>query len=238
MFLISLFLLFAAPNAPLTANEKAFLTRIDKAVSRMSDKKTAFVRFEKSVTKADAIRCNQMQSRVAPNTNYYADCAFAQAWHGIDYDANIQRLLRPYRLMKKDYNRALREYGASVPPESLIDLGGFYYALNWLYLKHHDLKSLGAWEDLRLDGGALEGSSSELSVLWIHHAPDMLRAACEHPQRIKSLAWTLDAAYGEEGYERYAQKACAEARPYLRSKDKRVASAAQALVKELRSGKY
>ena len=238
MFLISLFLLFAAPNAPLTASEKAFLTRIDKAVSRMSDQKTAFIQFEKSVTKADAIRCNQMQSRVAPNTNYYADCAFAQAWRGIDYDLNIHRLLRPYRFMKKSEAAQEKDYPFSSQLGPLIDPDNFYVALNWLYLKHHDLKSLGAWEDLTLDGAPGEGNDDELSALWDNHAEDMLRAAFNHPLRIKHLAGILVWGYEEADDKDHAKQEIADAKRYTRSKDKRVASAAQALVKELRTGKY
>ena len=85
MFIAISFLLFAAPQKPksaLSANDTAFLTRIDKAVSRMSDKKSAFVYFEKVVTKADAIRCNQLLPflpSVRPNSVSYADCAFVQA---------------------------------------------------------------------------------------------------------------------------------------------------------------
>ena len=250
MFIASLFLLFASPKAPLSATDSAFLTRIDKAVSRMSDKKTAFVRFEKAVTKVDAIRCNQLQSKVAPNSGYYADCAFVQAWYGIDYDANLYRLLRPYRFSAMSQSVARQERQKSEAEQQkeyssreamsalLLDLDSFYDALNWLYLKHHDLKSLGAWEDLTLDGAPSEGSSDELGVLWVNHAPDMLRAAYGHPLRIKNLAEALAFSNTNESFKEGKKRTIEEVTPYTRYKEKRVASAAKSLVSKLRSEKY
>ena len=187
MFLASLFLLFAAPGSPLSASDAAFLTRIDRAVSRMSDRKTAFVRFEKAVTKADAIRCNRLLPNLKPNSVSYADCAFVQAWHGIDYDENIHRLQRPYQLWRADTSRWAKEYPNDTDGQKLTDMDSMYTTLNWLYLKHHDLKSLGAWEDLRLDGAWAEGSDEELSDLWANHAPDMLEAAYRAPRRIEKF---------------------------------------------------
>ena len=238
MFVGSLFLVLAAPGAPLSASDTAFLNRIDRAVSRMSDKKTAFVQFEKTVTKADAIRCNQMQSKVAPNSNYYADCAFIQAWYGIDYDKNLYRLLRPYRFMKKSEAAQDKDYPFSSQLGPLIDPDNFWVALNWLYLKHHDLKSLGTWEDLLLDGAPGEGSAGELTDLWTRHAEDMLRAAYGHPLRINHLAETLNWSYEQADGKNHKREEVAEARQYTRSKDKRVASTAQALVRVLRSGSW
>ena len=240
MFIAISFLLFAAPQKPksaLSANDTAFLTRIDKAVSRMSDKKTAFLHFEKVVTKADAIRCNQLQAKVAPNSGYYADCAFVQAWYGIDYAANLQRITRPYRLWKTNSSRWEKEYTQANDNVS-TDIDSCYSLLNWLYLKHHDLKSLGAWEDLTLDGAPAEGSGDDLYELWDSHAKDMLRAAYGHPRRINNLAETLNWGHEEAGDKDHTKEEIADVRPYLRSKDKRVASAAQSLVETLRSGKW
>ena len=194
MFIGSLFLLFAAPKAPLSAKDSSFLSRIDRAVSRISDKKTAFVRFEKTVTKADASRCNQVLSNLKPNSNYYADCAFVQAWYGIDYDKNLYRLQRPIRYEQTKSKRPEDQYKTDWDEENLLASLKIADALNWLHLKHHDLKSLGAWEDLRFDGAPSEANDDELGALWKRHAIDMLKAAYAHPMRIKNLTEALQFA--------------------------------------------
>ena len=238
MFVGSLFLVLAAPGAPLSASDTAFLTRIDKAVSRMSDRKTAFVRFEKTVTKADAIRCNQVLPHLKPNSVSYADCAFVQAWYGIDYAANIQRLLRPFHLWRVKPNQWKKEYPQGNDIPFLVDKDSLYLALRYLYLKGHDLRSLSAWEDMPSDADLLPPYSRDLRDLWDDHAADMLRAAYGHPQRIKNLAYSFSSFSGDPTSEYPFSEAVADARALRRSKDKRVAGAAQALVSVVHSGKY
>ena len=180
-------------GASAPSNDAAFLARIHRAVAQMSDRKTAFVRFDREVRPADARRCRLLQSSVRPNSQAYADLAFVQAYWGVDYEANLQRLLRPYRLWTHDIQRWEREYPPrSGPDSSLTKLYGVFHALNYLYLKHHDLKSLGLWLDLRLDGDWSEESDDELGELWQRHAADMLRAAAHSPRRLENLADALE----------------------------------------------
>ena len=238
MFLASLFLLLAAPGSPPPAKDSAFLARIDRAVSRMSDEKTAFVQFDKAVTKADAIRCNQLLPRVKPNSVSYADCAFVQAWYGVDYDANIQRLLRPFHLWRVKPEQWKKEYPQGDDIPFLVDKDNLYLALRYLYLKGHDLRSLGAWEDMPSAEDLLPPYSRDLRDLWDDHAADMLRAAYGHPQRIKNLAYSFSSFSGDPTSAYPFSEAVADARALRRSKDKRVAGAAQALLRVARSGKY
>ena len=73
MLLFPLALLLAVPPKPLSTGDTAFLHRVHQAVREMSDKKTAFLRFEKKVSKSDAVRCNQMLPKVAANSTDYQE---------------------------------------------------------------------------------------------------------------------------------------------------------------------
>ncbi len=231
MLLAILYALLAAPQGtklPLSKTDAAFLKRIDRAVSRMSDQKTAFVRFEKAATKADALRCRQLLPRLRPNSVYYADCAFVGAWYGLDYDANLQRITRPYRLWKTDWKRWEKEYAQDYDSRQ-TDMDSFYSLLNWLYLKHHDLKSLSVWEDLKLDGAPAECNDDELGELWKRHAPDMLLAAHRHPQRVKNLTGSLQFAYFAGGEKTARTRLLADLTAYSHNKDPRIARTAAAM---------
>lgn len=232
MLLAPLLALVIGASAP--SADSTFLARVHRAVARMSDRKAAFLRFEHEVRPADARRCRALQSSVRPNSQAYAELAFIQAYWGVDYETNLQRLLRPYRLWTHDINRWEREYprfGAS--DRSLTELSGVFHALNFLYLKHHELKSLGLWLDLRLDGGWAEESDDDLGELWQRHSTDMLRAAAHSPRRLENLAKALEysrMSSGDAAQERRLRREFLRSlQPLTQSTDVRVARTASRL---------
>lgn len=232
MLLAPLIALLIGASAP-TSNTP-FLARVHHAVSEMSDRKAAFLRFEREIRPADARRCRALQASVRPNSQAYAELAFVQAYWGVDYDANLQRLLRPYRLWTRDTARWSREYPSlNALDSSLTELYGIFHALNYLYLKHHDLKSLGLWLDLRLDGAPSEGNADELGALWQRHSSDMLRAAAFSPRRLENLADALEFSWmttGEPAQDRRLRREFIRSLlPLTRSADPRVVRTASRL---------
>jgi hypothetical protein len=216
--MLALIALLIMQKPPLTARERVFLAHIRQAVAHMTDKRASFVRFEQAVPESDAAFCGKLLLKVAPNSADYASCAFAQAYYGLDYDANLQRLLRPYRLWHSHIHKWEQEYPNSTMGTP-TDLDGVYSSLNWLYLKHHDLKSLGAWIDLRLDGAWAEGSDGELSDLWKRHKADMLKAASASTRRLENLHDAL--IFGDDGADERTirRNLIADLKPYLHNKD-------------------
>ncbi len=239
MFTIPLLIVLATSKKPLSTADRAFLAHIDRAVGKMSDKKAAFVAFEKRISRSDAMRCKELLPAIAPNSNEFANTAFVQAYYGVDYEANLKRLLRPYRYYIGPEARWRKEYpNEDGGGENLKDMDGLYQGLNWLYLTHHDLTSLGYWEDLRLDGGPAEGNDDELYQLWQRHAPDMLKAALGHPQRIGNLLEAFLFNYADESNGHAAREVRLMLLPYFHAKDIHVRTAAREMSKALRSGKY
>ena len=176
---------------------------------------------------------------LAQNSSEFANAAFVQAYYGVDYEANLHRILRPYRYFIGSEAVRMKEYpNDGGGGENIRDIGGLYQALNWLYLKHHDLASLGYWEDLRLDGAPAEGNGEELVHLWQRHAPDMLKAALGHPQRIGNLLEAFRFNYQYENNSRSQYDFQLRLRPYLHSKDNRVKAGAQEMNQALHNGKY
>ena len=223
-------------GTPLTYTDQKFLAHIHHATSRLTDKKSAFLRFDKEVTLADAQQCRKLQHQVTVNSESYVELGFVQAYYGMDYAANLQRVLRPYRVWRTDNRRWVEEYSKKITPWT--DVEETPLILNLLYLRRHDLRSLGTWLDLGLDGASAEVSDDSLGELWKRHQRDMLAASDGHPRRIENLTTALMFNYviadkEPSPYTRSKRRFAATLLPLLRSKDPRISRAAQALRKRI-----
>jgi hypothetical protein len=221
----------------LSPAEQKFLTRIHHATSQLSDKKAAFLQFNKEVTEADAQRCRQLQNRVPANSEAYVELGFVQAYYGLDYAVNLRRALRPYWLWHTDVQRMSREYhyDANAP---WTDLDSVPLILNLLYLRHHDVQSLGTWLDVRLDGEPAEVNADTLAELWKRHQHAMLLACDGHPHRLDNLAELLEfSAITDDGnrarYNRSKKQFLSTLQPLLGSSDPRIARTARELKKRI-----
>lgn len=229
-----------AVSGSLSSGDKALLSRLHLAVGQLSDKRVAMRRFEQRAPRADIPHFRRLQLHVRPNSAAYAETSFVLAYHGVEYEANIRRLLRPYRLWRSSPGRWAREYTSEKEEQGegyldqLTSLEGIPFALNLLYLKHHDLTSLGTWLDLRLDGAYAEGSHQELGELWKRHRVDMLKAAARSRARQGNLAAALSHTYcntGAAAQDRLLKKKLlASVKPLTR--------AADPVVREAASGVY
>ena len=224
-------------GSSLSAADQKLLMRIHNATSRLSDKKSAFLHFNAEVTQADAQRCRMLQSRVPANSATYVELGFVQAYYGLDYDANLRRVLRPYHLWRTDINRWKKEY-AHADPNSWAELDSVPDILNFLYLRHHDLRSLGAWLDLGLDGGPAEINDDTLGELWTRHKRAMLLACDGHPNRIANLAGSLmfhNVLNDKEAsaYTRSKRRFADSLEPLIHSPDPHIARPAKALAKQI-----
>lgn len=189
MFQMAILLAYQLLPGRVVQSDTATLAHVRAAVKSLNDRKAAFVRFEQTLKPSDAATWQRLLGKVRANSKDYAALSFALAYYGIDYDRNLARLLRPYRIYSRDSARWAKEYPMR-ETSTLVDLDFAWFSMNLLYLKHHDLKSLGAWLDLRLDGAYAEGSLQALAELWQRHETDMLRAA-NSSDRIAHLAIVL-----------------------------------------------
>lgn len=197
MLCFALAIVLNTPVTPRSSEDATALQRLHGLMAHSSDKKAWFVRFERELPASNIPTWQRLQKRVKPNNRTYVETAFALAYYGVDYDANLRRVQRPYLVWLADADgRTADRYGKEYPNDSLADnnlnsWGGTSFALNLLYLKQHDLKSLGAWLDLKLDGAPSEENDDSLMELWQRHSLDMLHAAYGHPRRVETLAEML-----------------------------------------------
>lgn len=247
MFPIVLLLGFSLRLGLVTRPEDAALHRVREAVLHLDDKKSSFVHFERTLKPSEVTTWQRLLQRVPAYSENYAALSFALAYYGVDYDQNIRRLLRPYRMWQGDVKRWGKEYFDLQPRESiidrdsLVDLDFVWFSMNLLYLKHHDLKSLRTWLDVELDGHWAEGCDESLGDLWKRHERDMLRAAAGSPDRLSHLAEALAFSYFPENTdaERIAYRSMiAELRHRTHDRQPQVALAARRLVPELQAWRH
>ncbi len=219
-------------------SDAAFLKRITVAVSRLNDKKASIIRFERTVTAADARRAQRAIGGVKPNGPAYADLSFVQAYYGLDYARNLTRLMRPYRLWRNDVEEWVRQYPAEQTSDTFDGLEMISIALNYLYLKHHDSASLGAWLDMKLDGASAEVSADTLGELWSRHSRDLLKAATSKARQ-RNLASALNysrVSDNSRDIERTnKQNLLNELRQFQRDRSPAVAAHARSVIKAVQS---
>ena len=185
---------YFVPHADVATADAAVLKRLDNALTAPSDKKEWFAHFEQQCPASHIVVWQRLQQQVDPANKHYGELSFALAYYGKDYAANVNRLIRPYRLWQENDTMYDKQYnrGEQGPNNTIwADCYKVWFALNLLYLKHHDLTSLGLWLEEKLDGPSAKQSAHELSELWKRHPKDMLRAASGSPERIDHLAESL-----------------------------------------------
>jgi hypothetical protein len=237
MLVFALALLSRTASAPVSAADKTALTHLHRLIAQRSDKRAWFVKFERELPASNISTWQRLQKQRPPNSRAYAETSFALAYYGIDYPANLRRVLRPYTVWYKDSrsNFKSNEYTKEYPPagsddNDLNEWDNVSDALNLLYLKHHNLKSLGAWLDLKLDGAPSEESDGELSDLWERHSIDMLHAAYEHRQRIANLA---EALLGEMEDKALVRALIQDVKRFTRLPDRRAALTAKQVIRDI-----
>lgn len=217
----------AAPS-----KDKQTLYRLDATLNPLSDKKAWFVKVERQLPPSQIPIWQRLQKQVPANSKHYAELSFMLAYYGVDYKANLRRIIRPYQLSKQSYERVKKEY----PDTEFWDIpwtgwGQTWWPLNLLYLKHHDLTSLGFWLDQKLDGAPAEWNDDELGGLWDRHRTEMLRASSGSDIRLNNLAGSLTYAYVGGGHlatdKKEERKLLAELSRLGHADDPRVASAAR-----------
>jgi hypothetical protein len=234
MFAAALFALLAVGRPGPSILDRDTLAQVAAAVKQMTDEKESFLRFNRELPRSGAPAWRRLQRCAAPNSEEYVALSFALAYYGIDYGANLERIMRPYRLWSRHIDRWVKEYnwpddgnGTGVYySEPLFDLSSVYHLLNLQYLRHHDLDSLGRWLDMRLDGHWADESDTDLSSLWNRHEADMLRAVFGSPRRLKNLAAALDFdrfCEGTRPARRAKRRFLAELRRRSHDRDRRVA---------------
>ena len=205
------------------SGDTAILTRLNKALDAPSDKKAWFVRFEQQCPPANIPVWQCLQRKSAPNSKQYGELSFALAYYRKDYNANLRRLTRPSRLHARDYAAYNKEYHHSDWEADWTGWGKTWLPLNLLYLKHHDLTSLGMWLEQGYDGAPAEWNDAELGELWKRHKVDMLKAADASSARVTNLTEAL--VYGDYD-SRSVRKLLREMRGFSHSQDRRVREAA------------
>lgn len=230
-------LVCSLPSLHIVGQNTPVLQRLDKALAEPSDKKAWFVRFEQQCPPSDIGAWRRLQRNVAPNSKQYGELSFALAYYGKDYKANLLGVTRPYRFYNIGFDKYKQEYFGKKDYDYNWDknwtgYGSTWFALNLLYLKHHDLTSLGFWLDQTLDGGPGEFNTDDLGSLWQRHKIDMLRAANGSPLRMHNLTDALLLDY----YDPHGiRKLLRVTRALAHSQDLRVASAAQQLAERLQT---
>jgi hypothetical protein len=240
MFFVTLALLAHTTFAPVADADQSLISRLHKMLDQRSDKKAWFIKFERELPKSSIPIWKRLQKQSPPKSRTYAETSFAFAYYGVDYDANLRRMLRPYTMWHKSNNSQVQEYFRQYPKNDsnyndLNHWGNISEALNLLYLKHHDLKSLGAWLDLKLDAHPGEESADELASLWKRHKVDMLHAAYGHPKRIDNLAEALwfEVASGDKQEKALVRDQVREVMRITRLPDRRAAITAKQVAQSI-----
>lgn len=171
-------------------SDKQTLHRLDVTLNPLSDKKAWFAKVERELPPSQIPVWQRLQQQTPANSKHYAELSFILAYYGVDYEANLKRVTRPYQFYSRGYNYFKREYRGDWETE-WTGYGETWFALNLLYLKQHDVQPLRLWLEQRLDGCPAEGSDDELGELWKRHQSDMLRAAYGSEVRLNNLAEAL-----------------------------------------------
>jgi hypothetical protein len=203
-----------AHSAQLSSSDRAALASLRRAVADVEswEAPTAkdLARFEQLAPRSRVPTWRRLQRRLPSSRPGSADLAFVLAYYGIDYQQNLQRLLLPYRRWRKGSSSEREQNMLEALPTDLLIL----------YLKHHDVRSLGALLDLQLDGAPAEVHSSVLAALW--DPVRMLRLSDGSPVRIANIGGML--LYVSDLDRKAAAK---EVRPFIHHRDPRVARAAR-----------
>lgn len=181
----------------LTRADKARLVRLRRAVRQLEKQlaghndRAAFHHFERLAPRSEAPAWERLVHQVPVNSEDYPALSFALAYYRVDYNRNLQRLLRPNRLWLHNTKQWAKEYPEAGPSDLLTDLAFVPFSLEMLYRKHHDLATLRVWLGLPVDGYVAEGSADSLGKLWKGHKSQMLRAAYGSQKRMNNLADAL-----------------------------------------------
>jgi hypothetical protein len=211
-----------ADPAQLWSSDRTALASLRRAVADVERRETPtaknLARFEQLAPRSRVPTWRRLQRRLLSSRPGSADLAFVLGYYGIDYQQNLQRLLLPYQRWRK---------GSSSERDSNM-LEALPTDLRILYLKRHDVRSLGALLDLQLDGAPAEVLSSILADLWSQNPITMLRLSDGYPVRIANLAGMLEYVNDLD------RKAAKEVRPFIHHRDPRVARAARKVLQWLR----
>jgi hypothetical protein len=191
MFPATLALFSCLASLPVSPPDRSALTNLHQVIEKRNDKKAWFVNFERQLPPSNIPTWQRLQRQFPAYSRQYAELSFALAYYGVDYDANLRRVIRPYLVWNAHNTQYIREYGEDWMNGQLNSLEAVITALNLLYLKHHDVQSLSQWLGLRLDGAPAEMNADDLAELWKRHKTDLLRAASTSPARLQSLAEAL-----------------------------------------------
>jgi hypothetical protein len=216
--------LAVGPPVWLSSSDRAALAALRRAVASVEShecpRQDDLKRFERLAPRSHIPTWRRLQQRIPSTRSGSADLAFGLAYHGVDYDRNLQRLLLPYRRWHRDSGS---EDDAKVVEDLPIDLA-------ILYRKHHDPQSLGELLALQLDGGLAESQASILADLWSEHPAMLLRLAVDSAVRLNNIVGML--YYANEDLRGAAK----EVRPFTHHPDPCVARAARRVLFLLRQG--
>ncbi len=116
------------------ANDKQALHRLDATLNPLSDKKAWFAKVERQLPPSQIPLWQRLQKQVSVNSKAYAELSFILAYYGVDYEANLRRIMRPYRFWQqnsgrgKDYRKYTKEY-PGYPDANWVSWGGTWYEL-------------------------------------------------------------------------------------------------------------
>lgn len=216
-------MLAASTLAPLSPTDRAEQAAIRRAVGQLENGKIRQSRFEQLLPRSHIPTWQRIQRQIPSTRSGSADLAFVLAYYGVEYRHNLDRLLLPYRR----WRQALASPAASGGSHDAAVVESLPDDLRLLYLKHHDIHSLGALLGMQLDGAYSENQMGVLQQLWNSHAVEMLRAAAGSPVRLGNIAEMLA---GENEKPADERAVLAELRPFTRHHDQRVAQAAERVV--------
>jgi hypothetical protein len=205
--------------------------RLDRAITQLAYREVNPNRFERQWPPSNIAKWRRLQKELPTNSKYYANVTFILAYYGVDYERNLERLLKPYRDWRNQYRKPPSRSDGNVATseaydENSVDVEDIPPKLALLYQKHHDARSVGYLLDMRTDGALAEAQADALEHLWPENKATLLRSAFGSATRLHNLADML-AMQSETKPELRAE--IREVQRLRRHPDRRVSSAAQKL---------
>ena len=246
MHLFSLMLGAILSTSPLTQTEKAEIDRAVTAMSRCSYGGKHLERsrrqFEQQAPRSQVPHWEAMRRRLGLFDRQYMELSALLACYGVDYSANLGRILRPYRTLQRvadnevGYQIAFR--GKTIDGRTLDDrFDDTPGILACIFAMRHDAMSVGLLLDLNLDGGPAEHRDEALMNLWPTDKISILRSVSGSPERTAATAHFLQWLFGDtsgpgSGRAR-TSKLLGELSTLSRSRDARVAAGSRQVSLEL-----
>jgi hypothetical protein len=173
-------------------------------------------------------RWRRLQQQLAPSKRSYAEVTLMLAYYGADYQANLERLKRPYGDWRESLAAArAAPHGYERAGNAAVNTVHVPDDMGLLFAKRHDSATLRFLLDMKTDGAIAESQSDVLESLWPANRAMMLRTASGSPPRLRNLA---DALAWDADSPADTRATLKELTRFLHSRDPQIAGAARQVV--------